>query len=81
MTTRRVGYSPVSGLMAMGIVLPDGLDLGVHERHARQMRQLAELAKLTGRAEEDIATEFVGQRMSWDEFYRAKLWEHSQGKR
>lgn len=67
----------ISGLMAMGINKPNG----VEKRHARQMRQLAALAKLTGRAEEDIATEFVGQSMRWDEFYRAKLWEIKQGKR
>lgn len=65
----------ISGLMAMG-----SAPSGVVDRHARQMRQLAELSQLTGRAEEDIATEFVGQRLPWREFHRAKLWEIKQGK-
>lgn len=63
----------ISGLMAMHAA-------DVSARHARQMRQLAELSRLTGRAEEDIATEFVGQRLPWREFHRAKLWEIKRGK-
>ena len=69
--TRHVGQPAVSGLMAMGAV----------EQHARQARQLANLARLTGRAEEDIAAEFVGQRLPWAEFYRVKLWELKRRKR
>ena len=69
--TRHVGQPAVSGLMALGAV----------EQHARQARQLANLAQLTGRAEEDIAAEFVGQRLAWAEFYRAKLWELKRRKR
>lgn len=51
----------------------------VIERNAHQVRQLAELARLTGRSEEDIACEFMSQRLSWTEFYKAKVWE--MGKR
>lgn len=69
--TRHVGQPAVSGLMA----------LGVTEQRARQARQLANLARLTGRAEEDIATEFVAQRLAWAEFHRVKLWELKRRKR
>ena len=69
--TRHVGQPAVSGLMALGAV----------EQHARQARQLANLAQLTGRAEEDIAREFLAQWLAWADFYRVKLWELKRRKR